>query len=345
MARMIARELTIGRRPGFRGKLCTVPRTSETGRQLLLTMALLAVGAVTPAAQRPFEYSQSVAGRPVRVLVHASDERRAERAARAAFARIATLSAALEDGDADSELRRLETAGRGWTPVSPDLLELLSAAVSIARATDGAFDPTSGPFSEVWREARRIGKVPPAAALDAARAHVGWHHIQIDRGRGEVRLAKAGMRLDLSGIARGYILQQALGTLRMNGMNRALIESGGAIVAGSGPPGQDGWRVEAAAADEAFRRRASALANAALATSTATEQLVEIDGTRYSHVVDPRTGASLTNPVVARVIARDGATASALASAVSVTGTAGLAAILEKFPDVAISVSVAARWP
>jgi hypothetical protein len=153
------------------------------------------------------------------------------------------------------------------------------------------------------------------------------------------RLGKAGMKLDLGGIAKGYILQQALGALRMAGLGRALVEAGGDVVVGSGPPGLAGWRIAAPGAGEAFRQRASQLTNAALATSGAAEQFVEIDGVRYSHVVDPRTGLGLTSQVTARVIARDAATADALATALTVLGPDGVAAIQEKYSDVLISLS------
>ena len=281
-------------------------------------------------------------GMPVRILLHASDERRAESATRAAFARIAALDAMMSDYRPDSELRRLEKE-RDWTPVSPHLLEVLTTAITVARATEGAFDPTVGPLVALWREARRTGKLPSAAAIESARAHVGWQHIEIDRARGAVRLLKTGMRLDLGGIAKGFILQEGLRTLRTNGLGRAMLDAGGDIVTGSGPPGLAGWRIDAKDADPIFRRRASALTNAALSTSGDTEQFVEIDGTRYSHIVDPRTGLGLTNRVTARVIARDASIADALATALTVMGPEGAQKVLERFPDVVISLTISAK--
>lgn len=279
-------------------------------------------------------------GLPVRILLHASDERRAETAARAAFARIAKLDAMMSDYQPQSEVSRLGDDGQAWTPVSPDLLEVLTTAVTIARETDGAFDPTVGPLVALWRDARKTGRMPAPAAIETARAAVGWKHIEIDRTRGAVRLMKPGMKLDLGGIAKGYILDQALRTLRMNGVGRALIQSGGDIVVGSSPPGLAGWRIEAPSADAMFRQRASKLTNAALATSGSSEQYVEIDGVRYSHIVDPRTGMGVTNQVTARVIAREAAIADALATALTVLGPDGAQMVVDRFPDVLISLSV-----
>lgn len=282
-------------------------------------------------------------GLPVRILLHAPDERRAESAARAAFARIAKLDAMMSDYKPDSELRRLGDEGQAWTPVSPDLLEVLTTAIAVARATDGAFDPTAGPLVALWRETRKTGRLPAPAAIEAARTSVGWTHVEIDRARGAVRLMKPGMQLDLGGIAKGYILGEALRVLRMSGLGRALVESGGDIVVGSGPPGLAGWRIDAPSADALFRGRASRLTNSALATSGSSEQFVEIDGVRYSHVIDPRTGMAVTSQVTARVIADDGATADALATALTVLGPDGARQILDRFPDVLISLSVTAR--
>jgi FAD:protein FMN transferase len=301
--------------------------------------AAMAAGGQVP---RPFESSQVHMGLPVRILLHAPDAGRAQSATAAAFARIAALDRMMSDYRPDSELRRLEAGGTAWTPVSPDLLEVLTTAVTIARATDGAFDPTVGPLVQLWRASRKSGKLPAPDALEAARALVGWRHLEIDRGRGAIRLAKPGMRLDLGGIAKGYILQQALRTLRQAGLGRALIDTGGDIIVGSGPPGLAGWRIDAADADAVFRQRASQLTNAAIATSGDESQFVEIDGVRYSHIVDPRTGLGLTHQVTARVIARDGAIADALATALAVMGPEGVAPIKAKFPDVLISLSVPA---
>lgn len=280
-------------------------------------------------------------GLPVRILLHAPDERRAETAARAAFDRIAALDDVMSDYRPDSELRRLEASGQHWTRVSADLIEVLTTAVAVGRATDGAFDPTVGPLVALWRETRATRTLPLPARIAAARARVGWRHLEIDGRRGAVRLARAGMKLDLGGIAKGYILQQAMRTLHDHGVDRALIESGGDIVTGSGPPGAPGWRIETPGADPAFHRRAAALSHAALATSGATEQFVEIDGVLYGHILDPRTGLGITHRTVARVIAADAAIADALATALAIVGATGAQPLLERFPEVVVSLSPA----
>jgi thiamine biosynthesis lipoprotein len=275
-------------------------------------------------------------------VLYAPDDRRARAAARAAFDRIARLEDVMSDWRAGSELRRLERRPGVWVPVSRPLFAVLARAVDVARASDGAFDPTAGPLVALWREARRSRRLPSAAAVDSARALVGWRRIALDPRRRRVRLAAPGMRLDLGGIAKGYILGDALGALRARGVTRALVEAGGDVVAGDAPPRARGWRVETAGADAGVARRAAALVRAAVSTSGPTAQFVEIGGARYSHVVDPRTGLALRNARAATVVARDGATADALSTALTVADPADVPRVLARFPGAWASVRDAA---
>jgi FAD:protein FMN transferase len=287
-----------------------------------------------PDAARPLEFSQVHMGMPVRLVLHAASPDAAHPAAGAAFARIAALDRMMSDYRDDSELRRLDARPLEWIPVSAELFAVLTRAGEIAEATGGAFDPTIAPLVALWRDARKSGRLPDRSRLEAARALVGWRDIHFDSSRRAIRLGRAGMRLDLGGIAKGYILQEALRTLRDHGVTSALLEAGGDIVVGDAPPGRPGWRVETPSASPAFSDRAATLRNEALATSGPTAQFVEIDGVKYSHVIDPRTGLGVTNHVVARVIAGEAATADALATALTVVGPEGADVIARKFPGV-----------
>ena len=142
------------------------------------------------------------------------------------------------------------------------------------------------------------------------------------------------MRLDLGGIAKGYAVDEALVTLRARGVTGALVTGGGDMAAGDAPPGTRGWRIEIAPLDvtNAPSARSVLLRNAALATSGDVFQRLEIGGCRYSHIVDPRTGIGLTDHSLVTVIARDGMTADALATAVSVLGPERGATLVAQTP-------------
>jgi len=281
------------------------------------------------------EYTQIHMGMPVRMRMFAASPDAARQAATVAFARIAVLDRMMSDYRPDSELRQLSAVPGSWQGVSPELYRVLERAVEIARATNGAFDPTVGALVLLWREARHTARMPDASAIARAREAVGWRNIELDKSRRAVRLARPDLQLDLGGIAKGFILEDALHTLRGEGVRRALIEAGGDIVVGDAPPDRDGWRIDVIGADKEFAARAGRLTNSALATSGPSAQFVEIGGVRYSHVVDPRTGLGLTNNITVHVIAPDGATADALATALTVEPNLRVS----RFPNVRVSVT------
>jgi thiamine biosynthesis lipoprotein len=280
------------------------------------------------------EFTAVHMGLPVRVVLYAADASEARDAASAAFARIAALDAMMSDYRPDSELSTLNARAGEWVAVRLEMFDVVRRACDVARLTSGAYDPSVGPVVTLWRQSRRTKRFPSSEALAAARARVGWQRIDLDARRRAIRLAP-GMRLDLGGIAKGYILQEALRALRQRGVDRALLEAGGDIVVGEAPPDLAGWRIESGAGRE-LRKRATRLTNAAVATSGPTAQFVEIDGLRYSHVIDPRTGFALTASRVAHVIAGDGATADALATAATVMGPDGIARLASAFPDAVV---------
>ena len=279
-----------------------------------------------------FEYRQLHLGVQVRIVLYAPDEQAAVQGARAAFQRIAALENIFSSYRPDSELRRLSAqAGGGPVKVSSALFTVMQKAQELARRTEGAFDVTVGPYVELWREARRMRHLPKTQELRRADSLVGWQNIHLDAKKRTVQLSVPGMQLDMGGIAKGYILDQALAVLKEAGLPRALIRAGGDIVAGSPPPGQDGWQVTVANAQPG--QDEIELAHAAVASSGDTQQFVEIGGTRYSHVLDPRTGRGLTSRRAATVIAPDGATADSYATALTVLSPKKAERLVRSHPD------------
>ena len=271
-----------------------------------------------------YEFTQPQMGLPFRIVLYARDENAARQAARAGFGRIKQLNDIFSDYDSDSELSRLsQTSGQQKkVPLSPDLWKVLERAQQLARTTDGAFDITVGPVVNLWRKARREKKFPDAQKLAAARARVGYKNLLLDPRNHSAELLVPDMRLDLGAIAKGYAVDEALKVLRTNDVTRALVAGGGDMAAGDAPPGQRGWRIEVAPLDvlNAPPARFVWLRNAGLATSGDLFQHLEIDGRRYSHIVDPHTGIGLTDHSLVTVIAPDGVTADGLSTAVSVLG-------------------------
>jgi thiamine biosynthesis lipoprotein len=262
-------------------------------------------------------------GTNFRIVLYAQDTVQAARAAAAAFQRVDALDDILSDYDPSSELSRLSnTAGtEEWVSVGDDLWSVLLRSAHLAALTGGAFDITVGPLTRLWRWANRRGVLPDEERIAHARAAVGHWLIQFDRSSQRVRLEVPGMRLDLGAIGKGFAADEVLAVLTRSGISRALIDAGGDIVASDSPPGTPGWRVEIPKVDDGTVGSETVwLSDGAVATSGDTYRYVEVDGVRYSHIIDPATGLGLTDRRVATVFAPTAAVADAFASAVNVLG-------------------------
>jgi thiamine biosynthesis lipoprotein len=295
--------------------------------------AVLSVGADD---LKRYEFSEPHMGTRFGILAYARDESAAKKGAKAAFARVAELNRIMSDYDSTSELMRLcGKAGGEPVKVSDELFFVLARSQKVARESEGAFDVTVGPVVRLWRVARRTTKLPDETRLKKALALVGYKNVELDEKAKTVKLLKKGMQLDLGGIAKGYAADEMLRVLAKHGLSRALVSCGGDLAARDAPPGKDAWTVAIAPVDAKKEGpRYLKLVNAAVSTSGDAEQYIEIDGKRYSHIVDPRTGIGLVGRMSATVIAPDGITADSLTKVVAVLGAKKGFALIEKYKGV-----------
>lgn len=275
---------------------------------------------------------------PLRIVCYHSDERQAARAMQKAVERIRELNNVFSDYDASSEVRRLcDTAGSGRPiPVSEDLWRLLELSLRISQETDGAFDVTVGPLSRLWRRARMSKEMPPAWRFDEARKAVGYQLVKMNPEKRTVELLRPGMRLDFGAVAKGYAIDAALAVLRDHGVASALVDLGGDIGLGDPPPDRGPWKVAIAPLKDdqspSFFVHGS---RCGIATSGDRYRFVVIDGRRYSHIVDPRTGIGLTEQCEVTVIAPNATLADILATAVTVLGAEKGLAWIDTLPEAA----------
>jgi len=297
-----------------------------------------------PTTDRPrerFEFTQIQMGMPFRIVLYAPDADSANAAATAAYARIRQLNGIMSDYEPDSELMRLcRTAGAGRAvPVSRDLLVVLSRSVALSKKSNGAFDITVGPLVRLWRKTRRTKQLPAIEELDAARAVVGYRYIRLDDEAGTVELLKAGVQLDLGGIAVGYAVDEVLALLTARGITSALVDGSGDVGVSGEPPGTPGWRIGIAPLDaDREPSRYLVLKQAAVTTSGDAYQFIEVDGKRYSHIVDPRTGLGLTERSSVTVIAPNCTIADSYTKAVAVLGPEAGIRLIDETPGAAVLV-------
>ena len=293
---------------------------------LLSLLCLCLTGCASPTTYR---YRQIVMGVEATVSIVASDEARGIEGGRIAFARLAELEQVMSDYRPDSELMRLCATHDVAVQVSPDLFEVLDRAEEARRLSDGLFDTSVGPLTLLWREARKRGEFPSAAAIAEARARSGGDAIELDRAARTVTLRRAGMRLDLGGIGKGFAAAKAIEDLRSRGHPCALVAIAGDIAAGDAPPGKAGWSVDIEQPDGSRER--IELVRASVSTSGDREQFIERDGVRYSHLLDPRTGIGSTTQRQVTVVGPDGAAVDALSSALSIAPRSDASRIARRY--------------
>ena len=306
---------------------------------ILLGILLLTACRSTPTAHslERFHFTESQMGSLFTITLYAPDKAVANRAAQAAFHRVARLNSIMSDYDPQSELMQLCRKPAG-TPVqvSDDLFDILQRSERISRLSNGAFDATVGPYIRLWRTARKQKVLPAPEAIAAAANSVGYQKLRLDSRAKTVTLLAANMQLDLGGIAKGYAADQALAVLRRLGITRAMVAASGDIALGDAPPGREGWGIGIASIDASGNEltKTVLLKNAAVSTSGDTEQFVEIGGVRYSHIVNPATGRGLTERIGVTIIARNATTTDALATAVSVMGAERGLKLIDSLPGV-----------
>jgi thiamine biosynthesis lipoprotein len=305
---------------------------------VVVTVALTAGGVPAADELRRFTRTEVHMATGFTLVAYAPDAAVAETAFDAAFARIAAIDARLNDYNPDSELSRLSARAptAEAVPVSDDVWAVLVRADSFARLTDGAFDATVGPLTTLWRQMRVRRRLAAPEAVAAAVAAAGYRHMRLDEASRGVALLQPGMRLDLGGIGQGFAADEALAVLRSHGLTSALVDASGDIACGLPPPGVPAWRIGIASSKgEEGAARHLHVSSCGVSTSGDAFQSVEIDGVRYSHIVDPRTGLGLTRQASATVIARDCTTADSYATAVSVLGPQKGLELIEETKDAA----------
>jgi thiamine biosynthesis lipoprotein len=306
------------------------------------TAFVLAGCIMTPSQSEPAPgievYREIVMGTESVVMVEGVDAQGRLGAARAAMAELRACEEAMSDWHRWSERSRMPSTAGERMVVSDRLRDAIDRSLAIAAATDGRFDPTLSPVVMLWREARRTGKLPDDAALDAAVARTGWRHLHLEPTTHEAWFDLDGMALDFGGVGKGLAAQRASDILTAAGHPIHLVGVAGDIVCGpEAPPGRSGWEVRRE--DGLQQAIMMELLGEAVSTSGDLEQSIMVDGVRHSHIIDPRSGRALRRRTAACVRGPAGSTCDALATALCVAGVEGAPGILRAFPGYRASVT------
>ena len=302
-------------------------------RRSLRSLPLLCVCAVSTvqAADAPANGSvdavavrdeQVKMGSPFAVTAVAADAEHARRAVAMAFAEIDRIEDRISSWRDDSETSRLNRhAGHGPLPVSDELFGLVRRSLAVSKLTGGAFDITFAGAGQLWDFKASPPRRPDADALRRGLALVGYENVVLDAEAKTIELTLPGMRIGFGGIGKGYAANRAVHVMKAMGITGGLVNAGGDLVAFGRQADGGPWTIGLADPLEPGSVFASLdLVDQAIVTSGDYERFVEIDGVRYAHILDPRTGEPVRGVRSVTVVCPDGELADALATSVFVLG-------------------------
>ncbi|MBT8132105.1 MAG: FAD:protein FMN transferase [Gammaproteobacteria bacterium] len=240
--------------------------------------------------------------------------------------RIAAVDAAMSTYRNDSELMQFnDYPSTDWFPVSRSVAAVVAEAIAISQLSRGAFDTTIQPLTELWGfGASGVRSRPPERSeVRQARSQTGNQKLQVRLNPPALRKTASEIAVDLSGIAKGFAVDQVAALLDEHGSRNYLVEIGGELRAMGHNAQFKPWRigVELPDPDATEFERIMPLQNQGMATSGDYRNFFEDMGRRYSHTIDPRTGYPIRHNLAAVTVLADSAMrADALATALLVMG-------------------------
>ncbi len=323
-----------GRNPGLMGgninpsivrRFCYYPewinlRTSHSAKTLAILIMIIWVGS---CSRPPSHYTKEtfVMGTHASVIIYGRADSAAERISSAALGEMHRIEGIMSNWKGNSEISMLNRhSGRGPIRVSGEMVYLLQRAGYFSSLTGGAFDVTARPLVTLWGFQGGDPHLPSGDEIEGALRRVGTGRINIDTPAGTVEL-KQGTEIDLAGIAKGYAVDRCMSIIKSYGVEDALVNLGGNIKALGAPPGKEGWSVGIRDPRGSHRMAGSmVIRNQAVATSGNYENFVRIEGRRYGHIIDPRTGYPASDVLSVTVLTETALAADALSTGLFVLG-------------------------
>jgi thiamine biosynthesis lipoprotein len=314
-------------------------RTSHRRAALApLSLAVLLVALIGGAAHAGQTTSESHAyrymmGTSVQVQASGGDAATRRGAIDEAFAAFAEVDRLMSNYRDDSELALINrSAAHDAVSVSDPMFGVLDAARRVSSASNGAFDITVGPLVRLWGFHDKKPHVPTAAEFAMVRPLVDHRHVILDAEHHSVRFARAGVELDLGGIAKGFAVEIAADVLRRRGLG-GFIDAGGNQYLLGIPPGKRAWTIGIKNPD-APDRVVGVLETAEISVSTSADSynFLVADGQTYGHILDPRTLQPSTAALSVTILSRDGTLADAMSKAAFILGPRAGLALVDSFP-------------
>jgi len=287
--------------------------------RLALAALCLIAGCERDSGPARVSRAREIMGTFATLTAIAADEATAAAAVEAGYARLQDVNRLMSDYITESEIGQLNRQPVGEPlSLSPETLRCLRRAIEISKLSGGAFDVTCRPLVVLWKTAGREGRLPSEQELASVRSLIGADKIALDAEAATAARTADGVQVDLGGIAKGYALDLAGEAMLSAGARGALVDVGGDVLAIESNAAGQPWRVGIKHPFHQTLHTILELSDRAVATSGVQQRFYEIDGKRYSHIIDPRSGRPAEQAPSVTVIAADGITADAWATVFSV---------------------------
>lgn len=323
-----------------------VAEKGAAARPLALVLCLILVAGCSAwrAPVAKIHDARLLMGTQVAIAAETEEVSAARAGVDAAFAAMQRLSDEMNHYDPASLVSAINrAAGVAPVAVTPALMAVLQQAQALSVRTDGAFDITIGALTG-WRFDRDAPQAPNPADVRAGLAKVGYRDLVLDATRGTAFLRRPGMRIDLGGIAKLYIVDVGLQVLRGHGLSRAQIDAGGDIGVFGGTHTRP-WRIGIRDPRAQGLAAVVELMDGFVVSSGDYERFFLKDGRRYHHIIDPRTGYPTAGLQQVTLVARNAAAVNGLSAATMVLGESAGRALIEATPGVSgYLVGDTRRW-
>ena len=294
-----------------------------------------AASAESQPGERLIQFSHKAMGTRVDITFWGNDQAAAQQAANKVFEEFERIDRLMTSWLPDSDVSRLNaSAGGPPVKVGPEVMQLILKSQAAARTSNGAFDITVGSYRGLWKFDQDIdGTIPDQAAVKKRLAVVGHRHIRVNTKAKTVQLTRKGTRITLGGVAKGYAVDRGVQLLRKAGFDNFMVQAGGDLYV-SGMRGDRKWRVgiRDPRGDRAASFAIAEVANRTFSTSGDYERSLIVDGVRYHHILNPKTGTPARRSRSVTVLARDALTADIWSTALFVLGHERGLALVNKRP-------------
>ena len=297
---------------------------------LLVVLSLLVSCAEPPAAQTEF-----VLGTVCSINLF---EKGTREAYREMFDRLREIESRMSANRDDTDIAAINrNAGLSPVAVHADVVEVVSTALRYAELSDGAFDPSVGPLVKLWNIGSEGARVPSQAEIDAVLPLIDYRDVVVDAAAGTVFLKRPGMKLDLGAIAKGYAADEVARIIARRKIPRAIVDLGGNVLAYGEKKGRESWRigVQDPSGERGTHIGVLAVKNKTMVTSGVYERFFEVDGKRYHHILNPKTGYPVENGLLSVTIVADRSIdADGLSTSTFALGAAKGRTLVESLPGV-----------